>query len=96
MLAAPLLLQSLLQLLFLGAAGLFQLLNVFLAWILAFLQLVFMVAAGACMLIAVTIREIIALVGLVICGLLSLSPNQGWRTYTQIRTINYAPHSRRP
>jgi len=93
MLAAPLLLQSFLQLLFLGAAGLFQLLSVFLALILAFLQLVFMVVAGACMLIAVIFRELVALIGLVICGLLSLSPSQGWRTSQQIRKVAHETHT---
>lgn len=92
-LPAPLLIQTLLQLLFLGIAGLLQLVGVLFAWILAFLQLVFMFVGGALMLVAVIFREVIAVVGLLLCGVLALSPTQGWSTCKQIRKVARTTHA---
>jgi hypothetical protein len=91
--SAPILVQTLLQLIFLGAAGVIQLISVLFAWLLAIIQYLFMFAAGTCMLMALTTRELFAIVGLILCSIFALSPSQGLRMCGQIRKIARATHT---
>lgn len=86
--SAPFLLQTL-QLLF----GLLQLVTVFFAWLLSLLQVCFMFLGGTSMLFAVITREVFAALGLLLCGLLALSPGQGWQMHMRIRKVAQVTHS---